>query len=152
MLKRSNPSRKGSSTAATAANPAKDDIKRHASQCSIFTSLWFRRLQRGNSHVRTSPTQHYERRADAKDDVPGGLRDLRKVVGPQALFARKKVPMNEHERFDELSSLIAAQTAIVEGLYDKWNAACKMLNNYEREQSALFRRMADRSPQENASD
>lgn len=54
--------------------------------------------------------------------------------------------MNDYKRFDELSRLIDAQRAICERLHDEWISACKALNGFEREQSALFRKMATELP------
>ncbi len=54
--------------------------------------------------------------------------------------------MSDHERFDQLSRLIDAQRAVCERLYREWTEACKGLNNFEREQSAIFRRMASPQP------
>lgn len=51
--------------------------------------------------------------------------------------------MSDQERFDQLSKLADAQRAIVHRLYDEWSAACKVLNDFEREQSRLFRKMMD---------
>jgi len=48
---------------------------------------------------------------------------------------------SEDARFDELSALISAQREICERLYHEWNSACKALNNFEREQSIIFRKM-----------
>jgi hypothetical protein len=51
--------------------------------------------------------------------------------------------MSDQERFDQLSKLAETQRAIVHRLYDEWSAACKVLNDFEREQSRLFRKMMD---------
>lgn len=53
--------------------------------------------------------------------------------------------MSEQDRLDELGRIIEAQRAIVHRLYDEWSAACKVLNDFEREQSSIFRKLMDES-------
>lgn len=51
--------------------------------------------------------------------------------------------MSGQERFDELGPIVEAQRAIVHRLHDEWSSACKVLQNFEREQSAIFRKISD---------
>lgn len=51
--------------------------------------------------------------------------------------------MSEQERLDQLGPIVEAQRAIVHRLHDEWSAACKVLHNFEREQSTLFRKFTD---------